>query len=67
MYPVTLEVSPLLATVAGKDRDRQADRLLDARSRQVFELLKENTRLKEAIEEPMFSTSPGDDRRPESG
>jgi GT2 family glycosyltransferase len=61
MYPATLEVSPLLATIAGEDHDRQADRLLNARARQVFELMKENTRLKTAADATLLSSSRGDD------
>lgn len=44
-YPAHLTVSPLLATVDSEEHKRQADRLLNVRSRQVFELLKETIRL----------------------
>jgi GT2 family glycosyltransferase len=63
-YPATLELSPLLATLESADRNRQADRLLVARSRQVFELLKENTRLKRAAGESMSSSIPGGNSQP---
>lgn len=45
LYPISLFVSPLLATVNERDRDRQVDQLLAERSRHVYELLKENIRL----------------------
>jgi GT2 family glycosyltransferase len=45
LYPARLAVSPLLATVDGDERERQANRLLNVRSRQVFDLLKETIRL----------------------
>jgi GT2 family glycosyltransferase len=44
-YPVKLGVSPLLAALDGAERENQADRLLNLRSQQVFELLKETIRL----------------------
>jgi GT2 family glycosyltransferase len=44
-FPIHVTVSPLLAVIAGDERDRQADRLLETRSRQVSELLNENTLL----------------------
>lgn len=50
LYPLQIEISPLLAVVAGGDSERQADRLLDARARQVFDLLKENIYLKTRAE-----------------
>lgn len=43
-FPIELHVSPLLASVVSDDRE--ADRLLQIRSRQVFELMQENTRLR---------------------
>ena len=45
-YPIELTVSPLLAAINTGDEDREVDRLLSARARQVFDLLQENTRLK---------------------
>lgn len=45
LYPLSFSLSPLLATVNEQERDRQADRLLAERSRQVYELLKENIHL----------------------
>jgi GT2 family glycosyltransferase/SAM-dependent methyltransferase len=44
-FPLQMTISPLLAVVDGAERDRQADRLLDIRARQVCDLLKENIRL----------------------
>jgi GT2 family glycosyltransferase len=44
-FPVLLAVSPLLA-ILDRERASGADRMLAERSRQVFEALKENTRLK---------------------
>jgi GT2 family glycosyltransferase len=43
-YPIHLSVSPLLG-VMDDEHERQADRLLNARSRQVFDLLRETTHL----------------------
>jgi GT2 family glycosyltransferase len=44
-YPARFAVSPLLATVDGDEYERRADRLLNVRSQEVFELLKEVIRL----------------------
>lgn len=45
-YPVTLSVSPLLATVSlTPGSTREVERLLNARSHQVFELLRQNDSL----------------------
>jgi GT2 family glycosyltransferase len=44
-YPFILEVSPLLATLGGTGRGVEMERLLQERSRQVAELLRENTRM----------------------
>jgi hypothetical protein len=46
VYPVELEVDPLLATVDVDSTAGEAFRLLGIRSRQVFDLLKENTVLR---------------------
>jgi GT2 family glycosyltransferase len=51
-YPVTFVVSPLLALMKGEDGD--ADRLLRHRTRQVFELLKDNIRLNVRLQEAEF-------------
>ncbi len=51
LYPVHLTVSPLLAVVDQEARSPQADQLIAARSRQVFELLKENIRLNLRLQE----------------
>jgi hypothetical protein len=50
-YPVRLAVSPVLAIVDDEEHERQGDRLLNLRSRQVFELLKETIRLTVCLEE----------------
>ena len=44
-YPIYLSVSPLLAVMDEDEHERQADRLLNARSRQVFDLLRETIHL----------------------
>jgi GT2 family glycosyltransferase len=51
LYPLQIEISPLLAVTGGDESERVADRLLNARSRQVFELLKENIELKMLMQE----------------
>jgi len=50
-YPARLAVSPLLAVLDKDGYEGQADRLLTARSRQVFQLLKEIVRLTVLLEE----------------
>jgi GT2 family glycosyltransferase len=45
LYPVLMAISPLLAVVEEGERERQADALLNARARQVFDLLRQNIRL----------------------
>src|SRR5439155_26357319 len=55
-YRVHLAVSPLLAVVDGEAREREADRLLAARSRQVFELLQEIIRLTARVGEVELRT-----------
>jgi GT2 family glycosyltransferase len=59
MYPIHLDVSPLLAVVTEEERKRHADRLLDRRSRQVFELLRENIRLTVRLQEAEFRAAHG--------
>lgn len=51
LYPLQIEISPLLAVVGGEESERAADRLLNARSRQVFKLLKENIGLRQFMQE----------------
>jgi GT2 family glycosyltransferase len=48
-YPIHLEVSPLLATIARDGRLDETDKLLRTRNRQVADYLKENTRLRMEI------------------
>jgi GT2 family glycosyltransferase len=45
-FPFFLDVSPLLALIEEEERERQADRVLTERSRQVFDLSRENALLK---------------------
>ncbi len=62
-YPVRLTVSPQLAVIDDAARNRQTDSLLNARARQMFALLKENThlsvRVKEAEHQAVWATSGG--------
>jgi GT2 family glycosyltransferase len=44
-YPVPVEISPRLAVVDGDEHSEESERLLDVRSRQVLDLLKETVRL----------------------
>jgi GT2 family glycosyltransferase len=44
-YPLRLEVSPEVATIENDGRAAESERLLDASSRQVLDLLKETVRL----------------------
>jgi GT2 family glycosyltransferase len=44
-YPLRFSLSPLLGVVPGEDEQVQAHRLLAARSRQVYELLRQASRL----------------------
>lgn len=45
VYPFKLEISPLLASIDTEDRLEETERLLDERSGQVLQLLKETIRL----------------------
>jgi len=49
-FPVAMSISPLLATIDADTRDGALDRLLALRSKQVFETLRENIRLKVRFE-----------------
>jgi GT2 family glycosyltransferase/glycosyltransferase involved in cell wall biosynthesis len=51
LYPICLSVAPELARAGRDDRDPQAYRLLEARTRKVLELIKENARLNGRIRE----------------
>jgi GT2 family glycosyltransferase len=44
-YPLRIEISPEIATVASDGREEESERLLDASSRQVMDLLRETVRL----------------------
>jgi GT2 family glycosyltransferase len=57
-YPIGLEVSPLLAVVAGPERTEEVERLLDERSRQVADLLRETVRLTALVAEADLEGSP---------
>jgi glycosyltransferase involved in cell wall biosynthesis len=59
-YPIELNVSPELAVINPDDEDREADRILGARARQVFDLLQENTRLKLGDKRPRERSSNGE-------
>jgi GT2 family glycosyltransferase len=50
-YPIQFSISPLLATTNGSGRQNEADRLIEARSRQVMALLKDNIRLNVRVQE----------------
>ena len=50
-YPLRITASPLLATLGGAERDRQADRLLTTRSWQVLNLLKHNIQLNARLQD----------------
>jgi GT2 family glycosyltransferase len=49
--PLFFSISPLLGVVTGEGRECQADRLLAARSQQVFALLQDNIRLNVCLQE----------------
>jgi GT2 family glycosyltransferase/predicted SAM-dependent methyltransferase len=51
LYPMRLEVSPLLARLDDDQRERQAEQILNRRAAQVYDLLRENTRLTAALGE----------------
>jgi GT2 family glycosyltransferase len=61
-YPVRMSISPLVAVVDDRECERQADRLLDARAKQVFELLKETTRLRLQAQEAQLGNDQSDGR-----
>jgi GT2 family glycosyltransferase len=50
-YPIRLKASPLLAVIDSDERESQSDRLLNLRSQQVFELLRETVRLTVRLQE----------------
>ncbi len=45
LYPITFSISPLLALVGGDEYERQVEQVLNMRSRQVSDLLRETIRL----------------------
>jgi hypothetical protein len=52
-FPISLEVSPLLATLDGARRGRRLERQLRVRSREVADLQRENTRLHLELDQPV--------------
>jgi GT2 family glycosyltransferase len=58
LYPIQFSISPLLATI-NRERDRQYDKLIEERSRQVFGLLKDNIRLNVRIQESELRAQAG--------
>jgi GT2 family glycosyltransferase len=54
MYPMQIEISPLLALVDGLESEGQAEELLNIRSQQVSEFLKENIRLTVQLQEALL-------------
>lgn len=75
-YPVHFSISPLLGALEQDARSGQADRLITARSRQVFDLLKELTRINLSMTEvvsidgastgvPMPASTPNPSHRPD--
>jgi GT2 family glycosyltransferase len=59
-YPFFLKVSPLLAVIEEEERTRDADRVLTERSRQVFDLSRENALLKLELAERGGAQAPID-------
>jgi GT2 family glycosyltransferase len=58
LYPLELSVDPLLATTDAEGTTLRAFQLLSMRSRQVFDLLKENTILRVRLGEIEFKDGP---------
>ena len=54
LYPIKVSVSPLLAVVSGDGRGRRTDRLLEQRTQQVLDLLRDNIRLQVRVQEAEF-------------
>jgi GT2 family glycosyltransferase len=57
-FPFFLKVSPLLAVIEGEEREREADRLLADRARQVFELSRDNVTLRLKLAEAGIESGP---------
>ena len=57
-YPLTFHVAPLLGGGGGGDREEQTHRLLAARGRQVFDLLRDNVLLNVRVQEADLSATP---------
>jgi GT2 family glycosyltransferase len=60
VYPFKLEISPLLAFIDTDDRLKETERLLDERSGQVLQLLKETVRLTARIASLELGTGQSD-------
>jgi GT2 family glycosyltransferase len=56
LCPIAFKIAPELAFVSGDGRDDRCDRLLEARSEQLFTMLKENIRLTWQLQEAEFNT-----------
>jgi GT2 family glycosyltransferase len=57
-YPLTLHLAPLLGSAGIGDREDQTHRILAARSRQVFDLLRDNVLLNVRVREAELATAP---------
>jgi GT2 family glycosyltransferase/glycosyltransferase involved in cell wall biosynthesis len=53
-FPINFSIAPLLGIVKGTDQEGPADRILEARTKQVHNLLKENIRLNVRLTEAAF-------------
>jgi GT2 family glycosyltransferase len=56
LYPFEMRLSPSLGLLSGADCEREADRLLNARARQVYDLLRETIRLSVRVKEAEYQT-----------
>jgi GT2 family glycosyltransferase len=65
-YPARLRISPLLASIDGDDREREANWLLNARSRQAFDFMREAVRLTGLLADAAPDGSIGTEPRRES-
>ncbi|MCC6779525.1 MAG: glycosyltransferase, partial [Hyphomicrobiales bacterium] len=57
VYPVNIGIAPLLANIASDERNRSADQLLMARSRQVLDLLRDNISLNVRVQEAEYQAT----------
>jgi GT2 family glycosyltransferase len=56
-YPLEVRLSPTLGLLTGADCERETDRLLNARARQVYDLLRETVRLSVRVKEAEFEAA----------